>query len=99
MPEGMEQDAEILGQFDAIFDLCGTLDDDYFEKKLGYKSMEDLPRKTFLHLWMRGVHPDFGRRGIGRELGQRTINYGKANGYKQVISESVSQYTLKINKR
>ena len=89
------------------------LDRDYYGIAQLFQILHDLDAKfikemkdnklwkpnTILHLWMIAIHKDYGKRGIGGTMVQKTIEIAKKNGYQYIVAECTNDYSINAMKK
>jgi ribosomal protein S18 acetylase RimI-like enzyme len=86
-PEGFEKLTTV--NFAPIAALLEKLDDQY-------RTVCPVAPGKALHLFMMGVDPDFGGRGIARTLVEVTLDNGKWKGYEKAITEATGKVSQHI---
>jgi ribosomal protein S18 acetylase RimI-like enzyme len=61
-----------------------------------YRMVCPAPPGKILHLFMLGVDPDFGGRGIARTLVQLALDNGKRKGYEKAVTEATGNVSQHI---
>ena len=87
-PDGIDQ---LSKKFDPIFDILGQLDTDYRRGKM-------IQRGECLHLFLLGVAPSCGGRGVAQQLVATCLENGRQKGYRLAVTEAtnnVSQHVFR----
>jgi len=85
-PEDLDN---LAGNFEPVAALLEELDEQY-------RKIHRVEPGKFLHLFMLGVAPDFGGRGIARTLVQLTLENGRHKGYERAITEATGNVSQHI---
>jgi ribosomal protein S18 acetylase RimI-like enzyme len=87
-PEGLDR---VSPKLDPIYDILGQLDADYRRGRA-------LTPGEFLHLFLLGVAPGAGGRGVAQRLVAACLENGRARGYRVAVTEatgSASQHVFR----
>ena len=79
----------LSGNFKPIAALLEGLDDQY-------RRIHKFDLGKILHLFMLGVAPDFGGKGIARMLVQQTLENGRSRGYERALTEATGKVSQHI---
>lgn len=85
-PEGLD---DLSPKFDPVFDLLGGLDAEY-------RTGREMAPGTSMHLFLLGVSPPFGGRGVAQRLVQECLANGIRRGYRCAVTEATNKRSQHI---
>ena len=86
LPDGIEK---LSPKFEPIFDILGQLDDEYRKGETGQ------PGES-IHLFLLGVAPRFGGKGVAKRLVAECLANGAGKGYRLAVTEATNKVSQHV---